>query len=354
MTQASGANIESQTRLGHSGEPNGAALDAFDPAQALELFRTMLLIRSVELEIERLHRLGNMSGSFHSSLGQEASAAGVCAALRATDLATSTHRGHHHAIAKGVPPEALFAELYGHVGGTSGGRGGSMHIHHRESGFLGTNAIVGGGIPWAAGASWARRRRGGDDISVAFTGDGAFAQGVFHEVLRLAQFWNSPCLFVCENNGLAHSMPSELLFGAPGAIAEMVAATGMPSVCVDGRDALAVRAVAEDLVAQVRTGRPAFLECTVFRVRAHSVSDAEYRYRPKGAGEEWLHANDPIARLRSRLEPSLGTEAAAIELSVQETVGAARDVAAAQAQPGPENAFEHVYATPGLRHDGPA
>ena len=114
----------------------------------------------------------------------------ACARCRAPDIATSTHRGHHHALAKGVPPEALFAELYGHAGGTSGGRGGSMHIHHRPSGFLGTNAIVGGGLAWAAGAAWARRRRGGgDDIAVAFTGDGAVAQGAFHEVLRLSQFW---------------------------------------------------------------------------------------------------------------------------------------------------------------------
>lgn len=311
----------------------------------LELFRTMTLIRAVELEIERLHRLGEMSGSFHSSLGQEASAAGVCSLLRPTDIATSTHRGHHHAIAKGVPPEALFAELFGHSGGTSGGRGGSMHIHHRPSGFLGTNAIVGGGLPWAAGASWARRRKGGDDIGVAFTGDGAVAQGVFHEVLRLSQFWSAPCLFVCENNGFAHSMSSAGVFGPPGAIADMVAATGMLSRLADGRDVMAVRAVAAELVSEVRAGRPAFLECTVFRVKAHSVSDAEYRYRPKGSGEDWLAANDPIVRLRERLEPELSAELDAIELDVQETVGAARSAAAAQAPPDPAAAFSNVYAT---------
>ena len=324
----------------------------FDPAEALELFRVMSTIRAVELEIERLHRLGEMSGSFHSSLGQEACAAGVCAVLRRSDLATSTHRGHHHAIAKGVPPEAVFAELYGRVGGASGGRGGSMHIHHRASGFLGTSAIVGGGLPWAAGAGWARRVQGRDDISVGFTGDGAFAQGVFHEVLRLSQFWHAPCLFVCENNGFAHSMPSRQLFGEPGVIAEMVASTGMLSRLVDGRDVLEVRSVAEELIAQVRGGRPAFLECMVFRVRAHSVSDAEYRYRPRGSGEEWLNANDPIARLRQRLEPELADETAAIDSAVQKSVGAAREAAAAQAAQDPAAAFTEVYATKGLEYDG--
>lgn len=323
-----------------------------DRTLALELFRVMTLIRAVELEIERLHRLGTMSGSFHSSLGQEASAAGVCSLLRTSDIVTSTHRGHHHALAKGVPAEALFAELFGHSAGASGGRGGSMHIHHRASGFLGTTAIVGGGLAWAAGAAWARRRRGGDDIAVAFMGDGAVAQGAFHEVIRLSQFWRAPCLFVCENNGFAHSMSSTSLFGPPGTIAGMVAATGMPSRLADGRDVLEVRAAAEELVPLVRAGLPAFLECTVYRVKAHSVSDAEYRYRPKGSGEAWLAANDPIARLRSDLEPELSDELDAIELDVQESVGAARAAAAAGALPAPAAAFANVYATAELQDDG--
>jgi TPP-dependent pyruvate/acetoin dehydrogenase alpha subunit len=345
MSQASEDEV---TALSGIGAPEALP---FDTAQGLELFRVMTLIRAVELEIERLHRLGEMSGSFHSSLGQEACAAGVCSPLRSSDIATSTHRGHHHALAKGVPPEALFAELYGLSGGTSGGRGGSMHIHHRPSGFLGTSAIVGGGMAWAAGAGWARRRRGGDDIAVAFTGDGAAAQGAFHEVLRLAQFWSAPCLFVCENNGFAHSMSSASLFGPPGAIAEMVAATGMRSRLVDGRDVTEVRRVAEELVNAVRAGGPAFLECNVYRVRAHSVSDAEYLYRPKGSGEEWLAANDPIVRLRQSFEPELQTRLDTIESEVQETVGAARAAAAAQAPPDPAAAFAKVYATSELNLD---
>src|SRR4030088_1850621 len=270
----------------------------------LELYRGMKLIRAVELEIEKMHHEGQMTGSFYSSMGQEAAAAGVCSTLRVTDMVTSTHRGHGHAIAKGVPIVEIFAELLNKAGGTSGGRGGSMHLHHRKSGFLGENAIVAGGLPWAAGAAWATRRLGGEAIAVAFSGDGGAAQGIFHETLRLAQFWSSPCLFVCENNGLAHSMSTDAVFGEAGTITRMVAATGMLARFVDGRDALAVRSASEDLVREVRRGRPAFLECEVFRVRAHSLSDPEYRYRAKDSGARWLESNDPIVRMRDKLDSS--------------------------------------------------
>ena len=193
----------------------------------------MRLVRAVETEIESLHRRGRMSGSFHSSVGQEGCAVGVCAVLRRSDIVTSTHRGHGHALAKGVPVEGIFAELFGRRSGVSGGRGGSMHLHHRASGFYGQNAIVGGGLPSASGAAWARRRRGGDDVAVAFMGDGAFAQGITHETLLLARHWRSPCIVVCENNGLAHSMLSEALFGDYGSIARAVTATGMLARYVD-------------------------------------------------------------------------------------------------------------------------
>lgn len=317
----------------------------------LELYRTMKLIRAVELEIEKMHHEGQMTGSFHSSMGQEAAAAGVCSTLRLSDMVTSTHRGHGHAIAKGVPIVEIFAELLNKAGGTSGGRGGSMHLHHRKSGFFGENAIVAGGLPWAAGAAWANRRLGGEAIAVAFSGDGGAAQGVFHETLRLAQFWRSPCLFVCENNGLAHSMSTDEVFGEAGTITKMVAATGMLSRFVDGRDALAVRAASEDLVSEVRKGRPAFLECAVFRVRAHSLSDPEYRYRAKDSGTRWLESNDPIVRLREKLELS---DLAGIDAEVDRQVAGARAEAQAMEPALPASALSGVYATPGLGADGAA
>jgi len=329
-----------------SGVPIGVA----EQDEAHEFYRAMSIVRSVELEIEKMHRLGRMSGSFHSSIGQEAAAVGVCAALRPTDLVTSTHRGHGHALAKGVPIEGVFAELFGRASGVSGGRGGSMHLHHRRSGFLGENAIVAGGVPWAAGAAWARRRRGTDDIAVAFMGDGGFAQGVTHETLLLARFWKSPCLVVCENNGLAHSMPSERLFGPPGTIARMVEATGVLSRYVDGRDVMAVARVARELVAEVRRGVPAFLECSVFRVRPHSLSDPDYRYRPRGAGQDWLARNDPIANLRARLESLPANRVARIDREVAEEVAQALERAEAAARPPASASKWFVYSSPELQN----
>lgn len=317
-------------------------------AAGLPMYRMMLLVREVEMTIESLHKRGRMSGSFHSSMGQEACAVGVSAVLEPEDVVTSTHRGHGHAVAKGVPIDAIFAELLGRDTGVSGGRGGSMHLHHRASGFLGESAIVGGGLPWAAGAAWARRRLGKNNIAVAFTGDGGVAEGVFHEVLLLARFWGSPTLIVCENNGLAHSMPSDRLFGAPGAIAEMVAGTGVRSVFIDGRDALAVKAATEDLVATVRAGKPAFMECGVFRVRPHSIADPDYRYRPKGAGQEWLERNDPILLLRRALEPSAQEQLDAIDEEVRKSVAAALEAAEAATQTPASKARVNIYTTPGL------
>ena len=336
-------------------EPQLRAARSVDQERLLGLYRTMLLIRTVELEIESAHRQSRMSGSFHSSLGHEASAAGVCAALRPTDIVTSTHRGHGHAIAKGVPIEGVLAELLGRVTGVSGGRGGSMHLHHRQSGFYGENAIVAGGLAWAAGAAWARRRRGAADVAVAFLGDGGFAQGVTHETLLLARHWSSPCLFVCENNGFAHSMPAEHLFGPPGSIAELAGATGVESVYVDGRDVLDVADAAERLVGSIRTsGKPAFLECGVFRVRPHSISDAEYRYRPREAGDEWLAAHDPLEKVRQRLGSTQVEALADIDEEVAATVTNAMATAEAAEKTPTSFAETFVYTTDELANRGRA
>jgi TPP-dependent pyruvate/acetoin dehydrogenase alpha subunit len=328
------------------------SVPAGEEAAALHMYRSMVLVRAVELAIELMHKRGRMSGSFHSSMGQEACAVGVCAALEREDMVTSTHRGHGHAVAKGVPVEGIFAELFGRSTGVSGGRGGSMHLHHRESGFLGENAIVGGGLPWAAGAAWARRRLGKPGVAVAFTGDGGAAEGVFHEVLLLSRFWDSPCLIVCENNGLAHSMPSDRLWGEPGSIARIVEATGVESRTVDGRDVLAVRAAAEELLTRVREGRPAFMECVVFRVRPHSIADPDYRYRARDAGAEWMKTNDPIDNLRRALASSAADELDRIDNEVKEQVEAALAAAEAAEQTPASAALDHRYATPELQQRG--
>ncbi|TWD75101.1 pyruvate dehydrogenase E1 component alpha subunit [Kribbella amoyensis] len=317
-----------------------------------ELYRSMLLIRSVELAIEKSHRAGKIAGSFHSSLGQESCAAGVCANLRRSDVVTSTHRGHGHALAKGVSAEAVLAELFKKTHGTSGGRGASMHLHDRSVGFFGETAIVAGGVPWAAGAAWAFKRQGRDDIAVSFGGDGAFANGVFTETLRLARFWSAPCLFVCENNGWAHSMPVERLFGPPGSIAAQVAAMGLRAEVVDGKDVRAVSEISKELVEYTRSGRPAFLECVVYRVRAHSINDADYRYRPKTDGTDWLSANDPLAAARRLVEQHHPGRAAGIDEEVAGLVALALQSAEAGQSPHPRTAFETVYATKGLEWNG--
>lgn len=346
-------NVKPATNAARSAALNGEKRPQKVPASkrplALAMYRDMQLVRAVELAIETMHKRGRMTGSFHSSMGQEACAVGVCAALEPEDMVTSTHRGHGHAVAKGVPIEGIFAELFGRETGVSGGRGGSMHLHHRESGFLGENAIVGGGLPWAAGAAWARKRLGKKGIAVAFTGDGGAAEGVFHETLLLSRFWGSPCLIVCENNGLAHSMPSEELWGEPGSIARMVAATGVESRAVDGRDVLGVYAAAQELIEHVRSGRPAFMECTVFRVRPHSIADPDYRYRPKGAGEEWMQTNDPVARLHAALGSAASDDLDRIDAEVKEQVDTALAAAEAAPQTSVDNALVHRYTTQELQ-----
>ena len=322
------------------------------PQQLLELYRLMVLTRTVELAIERSHRAGRISGSFHSSLGQESCAAGVCAALRPSDAVTSNHRGHGHALSKGVSADAVIAELYKKTHGTSGGRGASMHLHDRASGFYGETAIVAGGVPWAAGVAWAKKRAGSDDIAVSFGGDGAFANGTFAETIRLAKFWQAPCLFVCENNGWAHSMPVETLFGPPGSITDIVRAMGVRAECVDGRDVAAVHEAAQELVAHVRGGQPAFLECVVYRVRAHSINDADYRYRAKTDGADWLDSNDPIAAVRHKLEELVPGHAASVDDDVARIVAAAVARAEAGKSPTPQDAFTTVYASEGLEWHG--
>ena len=216
--------------------------------------------------------------------------------------------------------EAVIAEMFRRANGSVGGRGGSMHIHDRAVGFYGETAIVGGGLGWASGAAWARKRKGHSSIAVAYAGDGAFANGVFAEAIRVADFWASPCLFVCENNGWAHSMPSERIFGAAGSIASIVAAMNVRSEFVDGRDPVKVYEAARELVDYVRSAKPAFLEVAVHRVKAHSVNDADYRYRPKDEGIEWLSEFDPLESLRSRVAPE---RQAMIESAVSALVGEA-------------------------------
>ena len=205
----------------------------------LSLYRTMVLIREFELKAREVFRTGRMPGFIHVYIGEEAVATGVCAQLRIDDYVASTHRGHGHALAKGVTPRAAMAELLGAVTGCSGGRGGTMHLFDPTVGFLGSNGVVPPGILIASGAGLSAKLRGTDQVAVAFFGDGGSNNGAFHEGLNLAAAWEIPVVFVCENNLYATEMPFSKATKNTN-VASRAAAYGMPGLQVDGNNVLEV------------------------------------------------------------------------------------------------------------------
>src|SRR5437763_566639 len=219
----------------------------------LGLYRTMQLIRRCEEQLARSHQRGLIHGACHTYVGQEAIAAGVCARLRADDAVFSTHRGHGHALAKGVPPLQLIAELYGRAAGCSRGRGGSMHLFAPEVGLMGTSGIVGPSILQATGAGYSFKLTKSGNVAVAFFGDGAVNNRAFHEGLNMASIWKLPVLFVCENNEFATEVPFQYAAGNPS-VASRAAAYGMPGVEVDGNDVLAVHAACGAATERARNG----------------------------------------------------------------------------------------------------
>src|SRR5205814_9532083 len=227
----------------------------------LDLYRRMVLIRLCEEQLARSHQRGLVLGACHTYVGQEAIAVGVCAYLREEDVIFSTHRGHGHALAKGMAPRRLIAELYGRETGCSHGRGGSMHLFVPEIGLMGTSGIVGPCILQAAGAGYSFKLLESDRVAVAFFGDGAVNNGAFHEGLNMASIWKLPVLFVCENNEFATEVPFQYASGNPG-VANRGAAYGIPGIEVDGNDVLSVARAARDAVALARSGAgPTLIEC---------------------------------------------------------------------------------------------
>src|SRR5215467_7357681 len=216
---------------------------AINNERLLRFYRQMQLIRQCEEQLARSHQRGLIHGACHTYVGEEAIAVGVCAHLREEDVVFSTHRGHGHALAKGVSPRQLVAELYGRETGCSHGRGGSMHLFAPEVGLMGTSGIVGPCILQAAGAGYSFKLLKNGRVGVAFFGDGAVNNGAFHEGLNLASIWKLPSLFICENNQYATEVPFRDASGNPS-VASRGAAYGMPGVEVDGNDVLAVWQVA--------------------------------------------------------------------------------------------------------------
>ncbi|XEC33060.1 pyruvate dehydrogenase (acetyl-transferring) E1 component subunit alpha [Streptomyces fradiae] len=261
----------------------------------MDLLRQMLLIRRFEERCVELYSAAAIRGFVHLYIGEEAVAVGVHQALSEQDAVVSTYREHGHALARGVPPEAVMAEMYGKTTGCSHGRGGSMHLFDAARRFYGGNAIVAGGLPLAAGLALADRMRGDSRVTCCFFGDGAFAEGEFHETANLAALWGLPVLFVCENN--LYAMGTALAREhAQTDLAMRAASYGMAAWAVDGMDVHAVEKAARGAVESIRAGNgPHFLEMRTYRFRAHSMYDPD-RYRPKGEVEEW-RKHDPVTGL---------------------------------------------------------
>jgi len=313
----------------------------------LELFRVMALIRTTEERLAKSHQKGLIHGACHTYVGQEAIATGVCAHLRKEDVVFSTHRGHGHALAKGLPPRELFAELYGRATGCSRGRGGSMHLFAPEIGLMGTSGIVGPCILQAAGAGYSFQLRGTQDVAVAFFGDGAVNNGAFHEGLNLASIWKLPVLFVCENNQFATEVPFAYAAGNPD-VAMRAASYGMPGFAVDGNEVLAVYNAAATAVARARRGEgPTLLECRTYRTRAHSEGMGDFTYRTREEVDEWKR-RCPILRFEQTLRES-GTATVdaldGIRSEIERFVEAAHAFAENSPWPESNTATNHVYSS---------
>lgn len=253
---------------------------------------TMSRIRKLEEAVEDLFGRGMMHGTMHLSIGQEASPTGVCMALDITDQITSTHRGHGHCVAKGADLMRMVAELLGKENGYCGGRGGSMHIADVETGNLGANGIVGGGIPIAIGAALASKMMKKGTIAVSFFGDGAMNEGAFHEAANLAAIWKLPVILVCENNKYGMSSSTELAF-AIDHLSERGLGYGIPGYTVDGNDVAAVYEATQAAVKRAKAGEgPTLLEFVTYRWKGHSRSDKNL-YRTKEEIDEWKK-KDPI------------------------------------------------------------
>jgi pyruvate dehydrogenase E1 component alpha subunit len=312
---------------------------AVERDHALALMRRMLLIRRFEEKSAELYSAGKIRGFLHLYIGEEAVGVGAMEALAPEDAVVATYRDHGHALARGLDPGALMAEMYGKANGCSRGRGGSMHFFDLSRRFYGGYAIVGGGLPIALGLALADRMQGQRRVTACFFGDGAVAEGEFHEVLNLAALWQAPVLFLCENNLYAMGTPIEQELARID-IHERAATYGIEAIDVDGMDVLAVEEAVRLAADAVReTGGPRFVELRTYRFRAHSMADPDL-YRTKDEIEHWKE-RDPIALHEARLRAA-GLLADADVQALEEAVTAELDAAVAAAESGEPEPVESL------------
>lgn len=317
--------------------------------QLVNLYRTMQIIRQTEEELARCHQRGLIHGACHTYVGQEAIATGVCAHLSQRDPIFSTHRGHGHALAKGMPPRDLIAELFGRSTGCSRGRGGSMHLFAPEIGMMGTSGIVGPCLLQACGGGYSSKLLNNGTVAAAFFGDGAVNNGAFHEGLNMASIWKLPVLFLCENNQFATEVPFEYSSGNPS-VGSRGAAYGLPGITVDGNDVIQIYEVAREAVARARDGGgPTLIECKTYRTRAHAEGMGDFTYRTKEDVASWK-ARCPILRLKTALQNGNAEQQEAlarfddIDQEIAELVVAARDFAEKSPPPAASTATQHVVS----------
>jgi 2-oxoisovalerate dehydrogenase E1 component len=325
---------------------SATSLDHLDRATLLRLYREMLNIRRTEEQLARSYQQGMIPGACHTYIGEEAVAVGVCAHLNHQDAVFSTHRGHGHALAKGVPPREVIAELFGRVTGCSRGRGGSMHLFSPEVGMMGTSGIVGPCILQATGAGYTFKLLNKPNVGVAFFGDGATNNGAFHEGLNMAAIWKLPTLFICENNMYATEVPFAYSSANPD-VGDRAAMYKMPGYIVDGNDVLAVYEAAKEAAERARAGGgPSLIECKTYRTRAHAEGMRDAGYRTQDEIESWKQ-RDPITLFRERLLVSGKADAAeldAIDAELKSIVEEALEFAKNSPYPEPSTATAHVYS----------
>jgi TPP-dependent pyruvate/acetoin dehydrogenase alpha subunit len=316
----------------------------------LEMYRSMQRVRQFESKIRDLAMASEIPGFVHVSIGEEASATGVCAALRKTDRITSTHRGHGHLIAKGGRLDRMMAEIYGKRDGYCKGKGGSMHIVDFSLGILGANGIVGAGLPIATGSALAALVSGRDDVTACFFGDGASNEGTFHESLNLAAVWKLPVVFVCENNGYGEFTPMETVTSVRD-IAVRAKAYDIPGHIVDGNNVMEVYQYASEAIARARAGHgPTLLECKTYRWEGHVVGEQAFlgdgAYRKQSEIEEWKR-KCPIIRFQKWCLETGKIDAAELKRIDEETtkeLESAIEFARASELPAPSEVTDDVYA----------
>ena len=310
------------------------------------LYRTMQLIRLLEEQASRMYMVGKIKGFLHLYIGEEAIAVGSISTLRPDDYVVTHYRDHGQALAKGMDPKVVMAELFGRVTGSSQGKGGSMHLFDASVNFMGGYAIVGGQFPVAAGLALASQYKGEDRVTLCFFGDGALNEGEFHEAMNLASLWKLPMIFFLENN--LYGMGSHIDETNAGGrnVYSMADAYRIPSIQVDGMDVLAVHDATREAVERVRSGGgPFFIEALAYRFRGHSMSDPA-DYRSKSEEEEWK-TKDPIPNFRSwALDQGIITEGEldALDMEVDQEIEEATRFADESLEPPLEALYEHVYS----------